>query len=363
LVLDSKFVNENYINSFNKLKQMENFIYHTDSRFTYILRYFGDKKEYKCGKCDNCLRQNEVLPHDAFQFINESVLKTIHYFSDGISPVHVFTVLLGTSKSEGYQKLPIFGICSGFKYGQLKPVFNQLLSNGYIFENKSKANKIFLTNKGHASLLELKLIDDQPIGGVIDSTADLELFFKLKAIREKASLKFTQPPYLICNDEILIQISRIKPKTKDEMLEIEGITERSFNKFGEEILSVINSISVESDLNIKKKLSIPSHLFPIYKMLKEGKTLKEIAIAKNQSETTISMQIEELVKIDDYLDVEKIITPQVFKLMYSKYKEGFVELKTLKTKLGDGYSYPEIRVFLAIFKRDSPTFGKGSKLF
>lgn len=363
LVVDSRYMDQNYNNSFNKLKQMESLVYHTGCRFAFILKYFGDKKEYKCGKCDNCMKESETLPADAYQFINESILRTVYLFSDGISPVHIFTIIMGNSKSEGYQKLPVFGICSGFKYGHIKPVFNQLLNTGYIFENRSKSNRIFLSNKGYAALVELRLVTDEQSGTPSDPNTDLELYFKLKVLRERAGLKFSQPPYLICNDEVLLKFAQMKPKTKEEFLEVEGSNERMFNKIGDEILSVINSITIKNEQGQKKKLNIPASHFPVWEMAKEGKTLAEMASAKNQSETVISMQLEELIGMDPSIDPEKILTPPRFKIMYAKYKEGFVELKALKTKLGEGFSYPEVRIFLARFKHREPNYGKGSQLY
>lgn len=362
LQLNSKFIDQNYNNSFNKLKQIENYVYHTDCRFEYILKYFGDNKEFKCGKCDNCLKMSESLSHDAYQFVNESILKAIYHFKDGISPVHVFTIMMGTSKSDVYQKLPFFGICSSFKYSHIKSVFNQLLNTGYIYENKSKANRIFVTNKGYASLIELRLITGEDEGTPSDPDTDLELYFKLKNLREKIALKFTQPPYLICEDPVLVLLARLKPKTREEFLEIEGTNERMFNKIGEDVLSVINSVTIVADEAKKKKIVVPAHLFPVYQMLKEGKTYKEIASTKNQTETTISMQIEEILGLDISLDVEPIITRERFRQIYHRYKEGFVELKDLKNKLGESFSYPEIRIFLARFKHSDSNVGRGGKL-
>jgi Superfamily II DNA helicase len=364
LVIDAKFTDKNFNNSFNKLKQIENYVYHSGCRFDYILKYFGERKEYRCGKCDNCRRDNATLPVDATQFVNESVLKTVYHFPDGISPVHIFTILLGNSKSENYQRLPMFGICSSFQYGQVKPVFNLLLSNGYIFENSAKGNRVFLTNKGYAAMVELRLIDDENHSALpSDPNADLELFFKLKGVRERAALRFTQPAYLICSDELLAEFSKAKPKTKEEFLAITGTNERMFNKFGEDILSVINSIAVEPKNPQDKKLIINSALYPTWEMIKTGRTLKDIATARNMSETVVSMQIEELMSIDPTIDLPVVLTPAKYRQIEEKYKQGFVDMKSLKDKLGEGFSYPEVRVYLSQFKFREPVPNRSGKQF
>ncbi len=41
--------------AYNKLDQMENYVYHTGCRQKYILDYFGDKDASNCNKCDVCL--------------------------------------------------------------------------------------------------------------------------------------------------------------------------------------------------------------------------------------------------------------------------------------------------------------------
>ncbi len=40
--------------AYDKLNKMENYVFHTNCRQKYILNYFGDTDDYKCGMCDNC---------------------------------------------------------------------------------------------------------------------------------------------------------------------------------------------------------------------------------------------------------------------------------------------------------------------
>jgi len=42
--------------AYEKLDEMENYVYHTGCRQQYILRYFGDHSAAPCGKCDSCLQ-------------------------------------------------------------------------------------------------------------------------------------------------------------------------------------------------------------------------------------------------------------------------------------------------------------------
>jgi len=56
LELDFKSLKEKAARAYEKLDEMENYVYHAGCRQEYILNYFGDYKVAPCGKCDGCLR-------------------------------------------------------------------------------------------------------------------------------------------------------------------------------------------------------------------------------------------------------------------------------------------------------------------
>jgi len=56
LELDFKALKEKAARAYEKLNEMENYVYHAGCRQEYILKYFGDEEGEACGKCDGCLR-------------------------------------------------------------------------------------------------------------------------------------------------------------------------------------------------------------------------------------------------------------------------------------------------------------------
>jgi ATP-dependent DNA helicase RecQ len=56
LNLDFKGLKAKAARSYEKLDEMENYVYHTGCRQQYILRYFGDRSAAPCGKCDTCVK-------------------------------------------------------------------------------------------------------------------------------------------------------------------------------------------------------------------------------------------------------------------------------------------------------------------
>lgn len=46
--------------AYEKLSEMENYVYHLGCRQSYILNYFGDSRAKPCGQCDGCLKVNQI---------------------------------------------------------------------------------------------------------------------------------------------------------------------------------------------------------------------------------------------------------------------------------------------------------------
>ena len=68
-----------------------------------------------------------------------------------------------------------------------------------------------------------------------------DLFNVLRNWRKDKALKEGIKPYIIFSDVTLIQISNILPKNKEELLGIRGMGEKKYEKFGEELLDIINN--------------------------------------------------------------------------------------------------------------------------
>ncbi|MFA6514162.1 MAG: RecQ family ATP-dependent DNA helicase [Patescibacteria group bacterium] len=58
--LDFKALKEKSARAYEKLDEMEAYVYHTGCRQEYILNYFGDMNARPCGKCDSCSRLQKL---------------------------------------------------------------------------------------------------------------------------------------------------------------------------------------------------------------------------------------------------------------------------------------------------------------
>ena len=98
LKLNYKLINELYISSKQKLDKMVDFVYTNDCRFSYILKYFGEEaNNYKCGKCDNCLKQNGSN-ESSISYIKEKVEDLLNEELYELTEKQIADILLGKGK-------------------------------------------------------------------------------------------------------------------------------------------------------------------------------------------------------------------------------------------------------------------------
>lgn len=74
---------------------------------------------------------------------------------------------------------------------------------------------------------------------------ETELFERLRKLRLEIAKKENFPPYVVFHDSVLKQFAKLKPETKEEMLRIEGVGEKRFEKYGNLFLTSIKEF-VES---------------------------------------------------------------------------------------------------------------------
>ena len=71
--------------------------------------------------------------------------------------------------------------------------------------------------------------------GELDS-ASWQLFERLRALRLKIAGEQRVPPYIVFTDKTLTDMCIKKPATREEMLEVSGVGEAKFRKYGERFL-------------------------------------------------------------------------------------------------------------------------------
>lgn len=345
LRLNFKRINESFLNQHTKVEKMSELVHITDCRFKFILNYFGeDISNYRCGRCDNCTTIVQLHPNTT-QYISELILRTLFESKEELNERNIISILRGTVKKEKYSMINTFGICRNYDVSEIRTVIFETISNKLI--SKTMKDYLNLTEKGFEKIKQLGL---HKIEAPKDNYEDnLELFNRLREVRQAASNKFLQTPNLICPDDVLSRIAQKKPGNRDEFLSVKGTNERMFNKIGAEVIEIVLASSPPKDGDLIKNSmkKIPSSIAETYNLIKQGYPLKDVASIRGITEAVISMQVESILEFEPMLEIENLIPAAIYERIIEEIKKGFVDLKELKSKLPSEISYPMIRITVA----------------
>lgn len=246
-------------NQYKKLQQMTGLVYINNCYRKYILEYFGDSYEKECGNCSNCLNKGEVKDKtiDA-----QKVISCIYKMKRSFGVGMIVDVLRGSKNKKllnlGFDELSTYGIMKEYSSDGLKEFINILIAHGYLDVNEEYGtvalnNISFNVIKGEVNVL-LKEVNIES-----NKTESNDLFDKLRLLRQEIAQEEKKAPYMIFGDGTLREMSIKYPNSKEEILEISGVGEIKYERYGEKFIEVIKEYI--SDNNIKKEIAIDEGKF------------------------------------------------------------------------------------------------------
>jgi len=149
-----------------------------------------------------------------------------------------------------------FGIRKEIREAMLKNIVEELLLQGYLTETNDIYRIIKLTPECEEILTgdvtitckwserkeeakSTKIRKKKNGKAEILNAKGLALFDKLRARRMELAREENLPPYIIFSDKTLVDMCVKLPFTKDEMLEVTGVGENKYNRYGEQFIQEI----------------------------------------------------------------------------------------------------------------------------
>ncbi len=255
--IESSVMNENQKRIENqKLSSLIGFCEASSCRRQVLLNYFGEKIKI-CGNCDNCLDPQELF--DA-TIAAQKAVSAAYRTEQRFGVAYLIDILLGNENDRiinfGHNNLSVFGVGKELTKAQWQSIFRQLIANGF-FEvdianygglKITKTGFDFLKNKAVLKLRELPKKQSKKQQKTEKKQAQMkdlsqdenEIFGALKIKRMEIAKKLNIAPYMVFHDKALISMVKLMPRNKAKMLEVEGVGEAKFEKFGKEFLKVLS---------------------------------------------------------------------------------------------------------------------------
>lgn len=354
-------IDEHRSRGFAKIHEMEKFVNSNECRWKFILQYFGEDvpDNFKCENCDNCKDKTRIIDFASFD-IEKEILKTVKEVNGKFGVNTIIDILRGSKSKKVMEynlyNVSTYGFLSGVSKEKIKQKINELILSNKIEKDASLYPTLSLTPKGEEELINEKIVElkiEQKRSSVPsgDLRKNIPLYERLKNVRKTLSAKFNQPEFLVCPDEVLKEISIKMPKTREEFLVIDGMTERIFLKCGESMIEEIINYLSEQQNNNKEKV-LPENIRITLNMVKEGLSLIEISEKRNLSDTIISEHIITLIENSFDIDIKKLIPDEHIQLIEKAINELNTNfLPSIKAKLPDDISYAEIRILMSHKKK------------
>jgi ATP-dependent DNA helicase RecQ len=233
-------------------------------RRVFLLNYFGEKfTTEQCGSlCDNCknpkpiiqVKDDVKIALDVILALNENYpVKTLVDFTIGKSTKEM--------KDFKFDKRPLFGAGKEKDALHWNSMYRQMILKGLVYKDIESYGLIKLTPEGKKFLdkpydvsitinhdyddLDKSAITNTSSGSALDET----LLKMLKDLRLKEAKRLGVKPWIIFGDPSLIDMSTYYPTSKDDMVNISGVSTGKMMKYGKKFIELISAYVEENDID------------------------------------------------------------------------------------------------------------------
>ncbi|WP_347173379.1 helix-turn-helix domain-containing protein [Polaribacter uvawellassae] len=190
---------------------------------------------------------------------------------------------------------------------------------------------------------------EKPKKKKVASKRDPIIALKLRELRDDIAKAENIPHFQIFTQETLYLMCDELPRTEKELLKINGMGKIRVQKYGEEILELINSYCEENGINHlnqqKKEDKKPTKQIS-FELFKSGLSVKEIAKERSLTTGTIESHLASYIPSGE-IDVLELIPLKKYKKLIKKIEEvEFKNLTELKEKVDKSFTFMELRMVL-----------------
>jgi len=343
-----------------------------------LLNYLGEDYAGPCGNCDICLGKVETWEG---LVAAQKALSCVYRTGQRFGAEYLMDVLLGIPNERiiryGHDKISTFGIGTELSKKEWRSVFRQLAAAGFLTADAEDKGGFRLSPESRSVLKgEQKIFfrkdpvrsrkdrKSKPYSRSENEFSDpsySELWEKLRSLRSEIAQGENVPPYVIFHDSTLRELVQIQPQTLEEMKEIYGIGQKKSERYGEQIVKIIQDhvekhgirkIPSEKPVQDTKSDWLSPTVLETLSLFKTGKSPEEIAEFRHLAVGTVYGHLSEIIREGQLslkdavrLDEEEILEIKDAYQSLPEDQQG--RLKPVFEKFEGKYNYGIIRCIVA----------------
>ena len=226
-----------------------------------LLNYFNEFSEKECGNCDLCL--DPPTRFDALEDAQKA-LSCVYRVGQQFGISHVVEVLRGSKNQKvlehQHHELSTYGLGRDQTHEYWYSILRQLIHRGFLVQDIRRHAALQLTAEARPILrgentLELAKPRLNLTSGQskITDRGDYNkvLFRRLRKLRKDIADREGVPPFVVFNDNSLVEMCQKYPTSAPEMLVISGVGQVKLERYGEAFIDEIESfltLSSEKDV-------------------------------------------------------------------------------------------------------------------
>jgi RecQ family ATP-dependent DNA helicase len=371
-----------------------------------LLSYYFDKETMlsdkmpddanSCNKCDNCCtreQHNKEMDNDTRINVGKEahlMINLVRYLRKNYGFKILIEILTGSKNKDlhpNFYKLSYYG--QGKHHSQVwwKKLGEKLISYEYLgYRNvgglysssyKGKVYQVVCPGSKTLKTPDFWMTDTAKAGKKTSNgqyqPMSADVLIRLREFRRKSSQKLGLPPYLVLPDPVINSLLRLKrPVNLQDVTLVDGMNYRLITELGEELMSVINLGEVVETNQLAKpkaitsssgsssaetKNGLNSSQQETLRLLKDGKTVKEVIQMRKMTNNTIENHIMKIIESTDELDPSKYLTPEKQQLVDNYLTSHNSNLlKPIKEALDSHkITYFEIKIAIALRRKKLKT--------
>lgn len=237
-----------------RLRKMTFYCFTNECLREYILNYFGERSVNYCGNCSNCLTQFEEV--DVTETA-KNIVGCVKASHGRYGIVMITDTVHGSTNAKVLRchmdENPYYGTLKEITVPRLRQVINYLTLYDYLLLTNDEYPILRLTDNSEELLngektLIMKVAKEKEKekketkkkkAFALYADVDPELFAQLRQLRMQIAKAEHVPPYIVFSDKTLNHMCQLQPKSREEMLEVSGVGESKYQKYGEKFLKEI----------------------------------------------------------------------------------------------------------------------------
>ncbi|MFM2061594.1 MAG: hypothetical protein RLZZ507_1264 [Cyanobacteriota bacterium] len=354
-----------------QLRQVIDYAEGTDCRRTIQLGYFGERFPGNCGNCDNCRYPKPVQDWtiEAMKF-----LSCVARCKERYGMLYIIDVLRGGKNQKiilnKHDQLSTYGIGKDRTLDEWRMLGRSLLHQGLLEQSNDGYSVLKLNALSWEVMRKQRNVSIAvPVAQKITvedgnaKAAEVEVLMqKLRSLRKQLADEQAVPPYVIFHDSTLKLMAQVQPKTLHEFGELSGVGSHKLAQYGDRFLAEIQAYCQQQSLQIPKNNQVyhsASEHYPsdtestTLELYQQGFSIQEIAEKRNVKTSTVIKHLTDLIEKNQPIDLNLLVPLDRQKKIWQVIDVlGDINLTPIREYLGESYSFDEIRLVRARWRRE-----------